>query len=78
MGFETEILKAHKPIITYEVKTIYSEDAITKARMLAREEGLLVGISAGANIAVCLEVNAPDQLCSFLLVFYYVGMVSNM
>ncbi|KAF2927227.1 cysteine synthase [Oryza sativa Japonica Group] len=61
VGFETEILKAHKPIITYEVKTIYSEDAITKARMLAREEGLLVGISAGANIAVCLELAAKEE-----------------
>jgi cysteine synthase B len=39
-----------------EQKTCTTERAYEMTRRLAREEGLLVGPSAGANVAVALEV----------------------
>jgi cysteine synthase A len=39
-----------------EVITVSNEDAIAMARRLSKEEGLLVGISTGANVHVALEV----------------------
>lgn len=41
-----------------EVRTISDDDAYDMARRLAREEGLLVGISAGANVFKACEVAA--------------------
>jgi cysteine synthase A len=39
-----------------EVVTVTDEDAYEAARRLAREEGLLVGISSGANVWAALRV----------------------
>ncbi|QNE90112.1 cysteine synthase A [Corynebacterium incognita] len=39
-----------------EVLTVSNEDAIATARKLATDEGLLVGISAGANVHAALEL----------------------
>ena len=39
-----------------EVITVTNEDAIATAQRLAREEGLLVGISTGANVWAALQV----------------------
>jgi len=39
-----------------EIATVRDEDAYSTAKRLTREEGLLVGISAGANVFVSLEV----------------------
>ncbi len=39
-----------------EVITVSNEDAIETAKMLARHEGLLVGISAGANVFAAMQV----------------------
>jgi cysteine synthase A len=45
-----------------EVIRVTNEDAIATARRAAREEGMLVGISAGANIWAALEVaKRPDS-----------------
>jgi cysteine synthase A len=41
-----------------EVRTIGDDDAFDMARRLAREEGVLVGISAGANVHMAVEVAA--------------------
>ena len=58
--------------ITDEIITVTAEDAMANARRLAREEGLLVGISSGANLAACLKVsaiansNSSDSIHAFL------------
>ncbi|MFP6643223.1 MAG: cysteine synthase A [Candidatus Latescibacterota bacterium] len=41
-----------------EVRTIADDDAFDMASRLAREEGVLVGISAGANVHMAVEVAA--------------------
>ena len=41
-----------------EVRTVGDREAYDMAKRLAREEGLLVGISAGANVAVAVRVAA--------------------
>jgi cysteine synthase A len=38
------------------VLTVRGDDAIAMARRLLREEGLMVGISTGANVLAALEV----------------------
>ena len=44
-----------------EVIKVSNEDAIKTARMLAKEEGLLVGISAGANVWATMQVASRDE-----------------
>ena len=39
-----------------EIMSVSDEDAIAMSRRLSREEGLLVGISAGANVVAALKV----------------------
>jgi cysteine synthase A len=39
-----------------EIITVTNDDAITMARRLAKEEGLLVGISSGAAVVAALKV----------------------
>jgi cysteine synthase A len=45
-----------------EVLSVGDEDALEMARLLAKEEGILAGISAGANIWAALEVAARPEL----------------
>jgi cysteine synthase A len=44
-----------------EVLRVTNEDAIAMARRAAREEGLLLGISSGANIWAALQVAARPE-----------------
>jgi cysteine synthase A len=44
-----------------EIVTVTTQEAMDMARRLAREEGLLVGISSGANAAACLKANSFFQ-----------------
>ena len=48
----------YDPRTVDEVRTVSDEAAYRTKRALAREEGLLVGLSAGANVAVALQVAA--------------------
>jgi len=59
-GFVPDILDR---AVYGEVIKVSNEDAIATAKMLAQKEGLLVGISAGANVYAAMEVGkrAPFQ-----------------
>lgn len=52
-GFIPDILDTD---VYDEVLTVTSEEAIETTRRVAREEGLLVGVSAGANIRAAIRV----------------------
>ncbi len=57
-GFVPSILNTK---VYDEVIRVTNEDAIAMTRRAAREEGMLVGISAGANIFAALQVAARPQ-----------------
>jgi cysteine synthase A len=63
-GFVPKNLHLHdekgRPQIT-ECVQVTNEDAFIMARRLAKEEGLLVGISSGANVAAALQVAARPE-----------------
>jgi cysteine synthase len=67
-GFVPGVLNTH---VYDEVITCASEDAFATARRLAREEAILVGISAGANVWAAIELakrpeNAGKVIVTFL------------
>ena len=47
--------------ILNEVLTATTEESVSTARKLATEEGLLVGISSGANVSAALKLAARDE-----------------
>ncbi len=57
-GFIPDILDTK---IYGEVIKVSNEDAIKTAKMLAKEEGLLVGISAGANVWATMQVASREE-----------------
>jgi cysteine synthase A len=57
-GFVPAVLNTK---IYSEVIQVSADDAFTTARRLAREEGMLVGISSGANVWAALRVAARPQ-----------------
>jgi cysteine synthase len=57
-GFVPGVLRKE---IMDEVMTVRDEEAGDMARRLAREEGLLVGISAGANVAASVRVASREE-----------------
>lgn len=66
-GFVPEVLDRD---IIDEVRTVTDDEAYDMARRMAREEGLLVGISAGANVCKAAEVAAelePGQIVVTIL-----------
>ncbi len=53
-----------------EVEHVTGDEAIAMARRAAAEEGLLVGISSGANIAAALRVAARPELAGTVIVTF--------
>ena len=52
------------------VETVTNDDAFTWARRLAREEGILVGISSGANVAAAVRVaGLPENRGKVIVTF---------
>ena len=47
--------------ILNEVLTATTEESVSTARKLATDEGLLVGISSGANVSAALKLSARDE-----------------
>jgi cysteine synthase len=58
-GFVPELLDRS---VVDEVLSVGDEDALEMARRVAKEEGVLAGISAGANISAALEVAARPEM----------------
>lgn len=57
-GFIPDILNT---ALYNEVIMVSNEDAIATAKKLAREEGILVGISAGANVYAAIQIASRPQ-----------------
>jgi cysteine synthase A len=64
-GFVPAVLDAD---VYDEVITVTGDDAFAAARRLAREEGLLVGISAGANVWAAGELARRDGMAGKVVV----------
>ena len=64
-GFAPSILDTH---VYGEVIQVSFDDAVATARRLAREEGMLLGISSGANVYAALQVAARPQNAGKLIV----------
>ena len=58
-GFVPEVLDRS---VVDEVLTVDDEEALETARLTATREGILAGISAGANIRAALEVGARPEM----------------
>jgi cysteine synthase A len=57
-GFVPDVLRRE---LIDEIITVQAGDAFETARRLAREEGILAGISAGANLWAALKVAARSE-----------------
>jgi cysteine synthase A len=64
-GFVPSILDTH---IYSEVFTASYDDSIATSRRLAREEGILVGISAGSNVWAALQLAARPEFAGKTIV----------
>jgi cysteine synthase len=57
-GFKPKVLNLD---VVDEIVTVKGDEAIAMARRLLREEGLLVGISTGANVLASLRVGSRPE-----------------
>ena len=65
-GFVPEVLDRG---VVDEVVTVSNEDALATARRLLREEGILCGISSGANAFAALELARRPEYAGKVIVF---------
>ena len=56
MVVEDEVGDGEVPVVELGAVAVDDEAAISMSRKLAKEEGLLVGISSGANCVAALEI----------------------
>jgi len=64
-GFIPDIVD---PALIDDIIIVDDDDAFVMARRLAREEGLLVGISSGAAVAAALEIGARPGMAGKTIV----------
>lgn len=64
-GFVPEVLNTK---IVDEIIQVTNEEAFAMAKRLVREEGILGGISSGANVCAALQVAARDENAGKLIV----------
>jgi cysteine synthase len=64
-GFVPELLDRS---VVDEVLSVGDEEALDTARRVAKEEGVLAGISAGANISAALEVAGRSEMAGMRVV----------
>jgi len=57
-GFKPDVLDLS---VVDEILTVSNADAITATRRMVRDEGILAGISAGANVAAAMHVAALPE-----------------
>ena len=67
-GFVPEIINRYRHLIDDWI-LVSSEDAIRMARRLAREEGLFLGISSGANVVAAIRVAEEKGFKRMVTVF---------
>ncbi|MEZ4272624.1 MAG: pyridoxal-phosphate dependent enzyme [Myxococcota bacterium] len=65
--------KIYDAAVPHEDRTCSTEDAHATARGLAREEGLLVGISTGASVSIGLEVARQEAVAGRSAVIVCIG-----
>ncbi|KAI1714297.1 pyridoxal-phosphate dependent enzyme domain-containing protein [Ditylenchus destructor] len=67
-GFIPETLNL---ALVEEALRVHSDDAVEMAKRLAREEGLLVGISSGANVCAAIEVAKRPENAGKLIATWF-------
>ena len=66
-GFTQALPGIYDPTLADEDVRVGTEEAYDMTRRLAQEEGLLVGISSGANLAGALKVARADAIVVVVL-----------
>ncbi len=66
-GFVPDVLKRE---IIDEILTVDNEDAIKTARLLARKEGIMSGISGGANVWAAMQVSQRAENVGKMIVTF--------
>ncbi len=66
-GFKPDILELE---LADEIMTIENDEAIGMTRRVVREEGILLGISAGANVAAAMKVASRPENAGKLVVTF--------